>query len=213
MYSTDGVNSRQVFRVQLFIVVAVLFVLSKGNGEESDVGNEWNDINNKAGSSSNFSAIGDDDDNMLNEKIGLFVHTQYCGPGERVWKSRSSRAKIHSPATYAKIDVCCKNHDECPNYISSESDYSKYTGLPHKQQLWSRLKKQFKKKTVPLRKRETKMLFRFLYRLECACDGQFFSCLNSLNIQYANTIAFGYGVVQSQCFAYDYPIVGCNKYS
>lgn len=72
------------------------------------------------------------------ERIGLFVFTQYCGPGERVWKARNGQGKIPSSTTYADLDICCKQHDECPNYISSDSDYERYIGLPHRPQAFSR---------------------------------------------------------------------------
>lgn len=72
-------------------------------------------------------------------KIGLFVFTQYCGPGERVWKAIPGTAKLPSASTYANIDVCCKQHDECPNYVSSDGDYDRYPGLPRKSQIFSRL--------------------------------------------------------------------------
>lgn len=74
-------------------------------------------------------------DVLNNEKIGLFLFTQYCGPGERIWKTVSGQGKY----TYADIDVCCKQHDECPNYILSDSDYNKYNGLPRRNQIFARL--------------------------------------------------------------------------
>ncbi|KAG4071262.1 hypothetical protein HA402_003966 [Bradysia odoriphaga] len=156
------------------------------NGSAYD-DNSWNEIARMVNiSESDFDQVVDGGP-LTDGKIGLFLFTQYCGPGERVWKSISGSGKRPSTSTYADIDVCCKQHDECPNYISSDGDYEKYAGLPHRSQIFT--------------------------RLECACDGQFFRCLNDLNGQYASTVAFGYGVVQSQCFELTYPIVGCNKYS
>ncbi|KAJ6633747.1 Phospholipase A2 [Pseudolycoriella hygida] len=164
----------------LTVVTTVLSLISVALAYDD---NSWNEIHKFTNiTQSEF----DRSDMMNNQKIGLFVFTQYCGPGERVWRS-SGQERKPSSNMYADIDVCCKQHDGCPNYVSSSSDYDRYVGLPQKSQLFS--------------------------RLECACDAQFFSCLNTLNSQYASTVAFGYGVVQSQCFDFNYPIVGCNKYS
>jgi len=179
-YSNDG-QLKSVYC--LTIITIVLSLISSGLLAYDDI--RWNEIKQIP---SNVSESDDQSDVLYNEKIGgLFVFTQYCGPGERVWKAFPGAGKIPSRDTYAGIDACCKRHDECPNYISSDSDFARYPGLPQRPLPFS--------------------------RLECACDGQFFSCLNTLNVQYASTVAFGYGVVQSQCFALNYPIVGCNKYS
>lgn len=106
--------------------------LAYGGGDDN--GDRFNEITNKNFSKSDFS----DDDELNDAKIGLFIFTQYCGPGERVWKSIPKQGNLLSTNTYANIDVCCKQHDECPNYISIDSDYDRYPGLPRRQQIFSR---------------------------------------------------------------------------
>lgn len=136
-YRNDEQSSKSVYNVQLLTVILnVLTVLSSGLAYDDS---RWNDIENVTNTSkSGFDRI---DANMINdEKIGLFIFTQYCGPGERVWRSVSDSGDVKFPSTntYADIDVCCKQHDECPNYISGDSDYDRYMGLTRRPQIFSR---------------------------------------------------------------------------
>ncbi len=142
-YYSEDEQSKSVYH--LLTIIAVLSLVASGLAHGNET--KWNDISstvvvtNNNISKSEFDRIDDDydDDTLYNQKAGLFVFTQYCGPGERVWKSAGGQGKFPSATTYADIDVCCKQHDECPNYISTDSDYQRYAGLPHRQQLWSRL--------------------------------------------------------------------------
>lgn len=142
MYNSDDDDVRSKSDVCYFLltVITVLSFISNGSAYND---NRWNEIARLANvSQSDFDKIaGGLDEGPLNDgKIGIFLFTQYCGPGERVWKSISGPGKVPpKAATYADIDVCCKQHDECPNYISSDGDYSRYPGLPRKSQIFSRL--------------------------------------------------------------------------
>lgn len=140
MYGID-VRSKRFY----YIVMSILNVLSLVTSEFiSDENNRLNEIYKLTNFSENQF---EQNSELNNEKIGLFVFTQYCGPGERIWKTISGQEKLPNPVnTYADIDVCCKRHDECPNYIVSSSDYERYVGLPQRSQLFARYS--FKKFTV-----------------------------------------------------------------
>lgn len=75
------------------------------------------------------------------QKIGLFLFTQYCGPGDRVWRRLPQSHQWNNGRngrTYREIDACCKQHDECPNYIENAGQHSKYPGLSIKPQMFAR---------------------------------------------------------------------------
>lgn len=130
-YENDNQSKR--FYYLLTIINVLLLVASELAYDQHD---KWNEIYKLTNiSRSEFKQ----NDVLNNEKIGLFIFTQYCGPGERIWKNIYGQGKLPSSNTYADIDVCCKRHDECPNYISSDSDYDKFNGLPKRPQLFARL--------------------------------------------------------------------------
>lgn len=132
-HSNDERQSKSVS--YLLVILNVLSLMSGGLAYDD---NRWNEIDKIANISKSSDVVGHADDTMNNNnKIGLFIFTQYCGPGDRVWNV-AGQGKLPSKKTYAQIDVCCKQHDECPNYISGDSDYDRYTGLPHRQQAFSR---------------------------------------------------------------------------
>lgn len=134
-YGNDGRSKNCVYHI--LAVITVVSLISSGLAYDDQHGNE---INNRDTNISR-SEFDQTDDTLYSEKIGLFVFTQYCGPGERVWKSISRQGKLPAMNTYADLDVCCKQHDECPNYIVGDGDYVRYPGLPRRPQLFSRLNK------------------------------------------------------------------------
>lgn len=137
MYYRNDEQSKSVY--YLLTILKVLSLIAYGLAYDD---NRWNDINQIT----NISKSEFDRNDMSNdEKIGLFVFTQYCGPGDRVWKAISGYGKLPSSNMYADLDVCCKRHDECPNYITDDSDYERYIGLPRRPQIFSRLNKNEKK--------------------------------------------------------------------
>lgn len=126
MYHGNDVRSKRVY--YLLSILKLLSSMSSGLAYDE----HWNEIIKLTNiSASDFKQ----NDALNNEKVGLFVFTQYCGPGERIWKTVSGHGKY----TYADIDVCCKQHDECPNYILSDRDYDRYSGLPRRNQIFARL--------------------------------------------------------------------------
>lgn len=61
------------------------------------------------------------------------VLTNFCGPGN--W---SINGEVTQNPYFREIDLCCKKHDECPDYIVKKRDYERYPGLPFKPQLFTR---------------------------------------------------------------------------
>lgn len=56
------------------------------------------------------------------------------------------------------------------------------------------------------------LLNNWKFRLQCKCDATFYKCLTNLNSRYASAVAIGYGIVQSSCFEFEYPIIKCISY-
>lgn len=48
--------------------------------------------------------------------------------------SNGQRARV----TYAQLDGCCRQHDNCPNYITELGHYDLYPGLEHRNQYFAR---------------------------------------------------------------------------
>lgn len=73
-------------------------------------------------------------DAVINSRIGIFLFTRYCGPGARFL----NKIFKTDERTYAKIDNCCRMHDECPEYVLRSDDYKRYPGLDVRPQFFSR---------------------------------------------------------------------------
>lgn len=73
-------------------------------------------------------------DAVINSRIGIFLFTRYCGPGARFL----NKIFKTDERTYAKIDNCCRMHDECPDYVLRSDDYKRYPGLDVRPQFFSR---------------------------------------------------------------------------
>lgn len=78
------------------------------------------------------------DYNITNRVVDIFLFTQYCGPSNRIFSPFMRRQT--QQVTYEDLDVCCHQHDNCENYILGNDDYTKYPGLPHKNQFFARYK-------------------------------------------------------------------------
>lgn len=61
------------------------------------------------------------------------VLTNFCGPGN--W---SIDGEVTQNPYFQDIDLCCKKHDECPDYIVKRKDYERFPGLPYKPQIFTR---------------------------------------------------------------------------
>lgn len=74
-------------------------------------------------------------DAISNARIGIFIFTRYCGPGARFL----NRILNKDERTYASIDKCCREHDECPNFVTNfPEDYKNYPELDYRPQLFTR---------------------------------------------------------------------------
>lgn len=81
------------------------------------------------------------DYNISNRVVDIFLFTQYCGPSERIWKTVSrpfTGVQQLERVTYADLDVCCRQHDSCPNYIQNKEQYNQYPGLDFRNQYFAR---------------------------------------------------------------------------
>lgn len=75
--------------------------------------------------------------NISNRVVDIFFFTQYCGPSNRIWR-QITRPFSKDRVTYADLDVCCYQHDNCENYVLDGADYDRYPGLPHRSQFFAR---------------------------------------------------------------------------
>ncbi|XP_044737877.1 phospholipase A2-like isoform X2 [Chrysoperla carnea] len=94
----------------------------------------------------------------------IYPGTKWCGPGDV--------AKNYTDLGYNKAeDVCCREHDHCPNIIKSGECKNGICNTSH------------------------------FTRSHCDCDARFRRCLQSLNTEVANTLgAVFFNVVQVTCF-------------
>lgn len=68
-------------------------------------------------------------------RVGVIVFTRYCGPGSRLI---NKLFKQSDERTFRNIDFCCKQHDECPNFVETTDHYTQYPGLAYRPQFFSR---------------------------------------------------------------------------
>lgn len=78
------------------------------------------------------------DYNISNRVLDIFYFSRYCGPGDRVWGGRSAAGGNSERISYADLDECCRQHDECPNYIRDPEQYGQFPGLEYRNQYFSR---------------------------------------------------------------------------
>lgn len=84
---------------------------------------------------------------------------------------------------FRNTDICCKQHDSCPAFIKSNSEFKglRNTGL--------------------------------FTRSHCDCDWKFYNCLKRTNSLISNKIGYTYfNILRPPCFRKEYPIVGCRKW-
>lgn len=127
----------------------------------------------RAPAPSPFNAISD---GMKDRLKAIYPGTLWCGDG--------NQAKFHNEVgLFRNTDICCKQHDSCPAFIKSGSEFKglRNTGL--------------------------------FTRSHCDCDWKFYNCLKRTNSLISNKIGYTYfNILRPQCFRKEYPIVGCRKW-
>lgn len=114
-------------------------------------------------------------DGIKDRLKAIYPGTLWCGDG--------THAKFgNEVGLFRNTDICCKQHDECPAFIKSGSEFK---GL------------------------RNNGLFT---RSHCDCDMKFYNCLRRTNSIISNKIGYTYfNILRPQCFRKEYPIVGCKK--
>lgn len=114
-------------------------------------------------------------DGIKDRLKAIYPGTLWCGDG--------THAKYQNEVgLFRNTDICCKQHDECPAFIKSGSEFKglRNTGL--------------------------------FTRSHCDCDMKFYNCLKRTNSLISNKIGYTYfNILRPQCFRKEYPIVGCQK--
>ncbi|XP_044740666.1 uncharacterized protein LOC123301821 [Chrysoperla carnea] len=116
-------------------------------------------------------------DEILDRARAIYPGTKWCGGGNI---SKSD----HDLGLFADTDVCCRDHDMCPNNIASgTTKHGLYNnGL--------------------------------FTRSHCDCDTEFYDCLlkNSKSSLPSSQLGITYfNILGPQCFKEDYPIKSCLK--
>ncbi|KAG8232716.1 hypothetical protein J437_LFUL013309 [Ladona fulva] len=107
----------------------------------------------------------------------MYPGTKWCGPGNRA-------NGPNDLGLFRNADSCCRQHDQCPDFISpGETKY----GLTN--------------------------TGRFS-RLLCSCEQALYNCLKSVNTIVAKQVGVTYyNLIRTQCFKLDFPIINCAQYS
>lgn len=105
----------------------------------------------------------------------IYPGTLWCGDG--------NQAKYQNEVgLFRNTDICCKQHDECPAFIKSGSEFKGLRNNGH------------------------------FTRSHCDCDLKFYNCLKRTDSLISNKIGYTYfNILRPQCFRKEYPIVGCKK--
>lgn len=115
-------------------------------------------------------------DGIKDRLKAIYPGTLWCGDG--------NQAKNHNEVgLFRNTDICCKQHDECPAFIKSGSEFKglRNTGL--------------------------------FTRSHCDCDIKFYNCLKRTDTLISNKIGYTYfNILRPQCFRKEYPIAGCRKW-
>ncbi|XP_045771156.1 phospholipase A2-like isoform X2 [Maniola jurtina] len=104
----------------------------------------------------------------------IYPGTKWCGPG-------NVAENYDDLGPSQEADACCRDHDNCPDYIAAGESKHNLTN-----------------KT-------------FFTRLHCDCDEDFRQCLQKAETETSATIGYMYfNVIGSKCYRNDYLITGCK---
>lgn len=115
-------------------------------------------------------------DGIKDRLKAIYPGTLWCGDGNQ---ARNQNAI----GIFRNTDICCKQHDECPAFIKSGSEFKglRNTGL--------------------------------FTRSHCDCDIKFYNCLKRTDTIISNKIGYTYfNILRPQCFRKEFPIRGCKKW-
>ncbi|XP_034827640.1 phospholipase A2-like [Maniola hyperantus] len=105
----------------------------------------------------------------------IYPGTKWCGPG-----NVAENYDDLGPSQAA--DACCRDHDNCPEYITAGDSKHNLTNNS------------------------------YFTRLSCHCDEKFRRCLQNADTKTSATIGYMYfNVIGSKCYRKDYLITGCKK--
>lgn len=115
-------------------------------------------------------------DGIKDRLKAIYPGTLWCGVGDQARNQNEI-------GLFRYTDICCKQHDECPAFIKSGSEFKglRNTGL--------------------------------FTRSHCDCDMKFYNCLKRIDSLISNKIGYTYfNILRPQCFRKEFPIFGCKKW-
>ncbi|XP_055298520.1 group 3 secretory phospholipase A2-like isoform X2 [Sitodiplosis mosellana] len=115
-------------------------------------------------------------DGIKDRLKAIYPGTLWCGDGNQARNQNEI-------GLFRNTDICCKQHDECPAFIKSGSEFKglRNTGL--------------------------------FTRSHCDCDLKFYNCLKRTDSLISNKIGYTYfNILRPQCFRKEFRVVGCKKW-
>lgn len=161
--------------IYLATISVVIFVLEFANLPPSSLasaGFSWNDYDRYE----QAAARKDSYREAQSKKASvIYPGTKWCGPGNIAENDNDLGSE-------RETDLCCREHDMCPDII--EAGGTKY-GLTNKAHYT---------------------------RLNCSCDETFHRCLHRSNSNASGIVGIIYfDLIRTKCFAKEHPVVSCAK--
>ncbi|XP_026488072.1 phospholipase A2-like [Vanessa tameamea] len=115
-------------------------------------------------------------EDLMNLRFNLiYPGTKWCGPG-------NIADDYDDLGTSQEADICCRDHDNCPDTIPAGETKHNLTNEA------------------------------YYTKLSCDCDEKFRQCLRSGNTKSTTTVGLMYfNIIGTQCFRSDYLVTGCVK--
>ncbi|XP_060520399.1 phospholipase A2-like isoform X2 [Cylas formicarius] len=105
-------------------------------------------------------------------------------PGTKWCGPGNISENVNDLGTERDTDKCCRTHDMCSDIIPAHESKHNLTNPS------------------------------FYTRLHCDCDTDFYKCLKTIKTRTATKVGHLYfTILGTKCYRYDYPIIGCNKYT